>query len=70
MTYRFCSNCVEWVPSERYTVDETGETVCPDCGEYLSGVIKPHVNRRTTMHFPRGSASEAKRAALTQNIIE
>lgn len=30
MVYRYCPDCDEWLETSDYTVDESGETVCPE----------------------------------------
>lgn len=30
MGYRYCPDCDQWLETAEYTVDETGETVCPE----------------------------------------
>lgn len=30
MSYRYCPECDRWLETSEYTVDDHGETVCPD----------------------------------------
>lgn len=32
MGYRYCDHCDEWLETDEYTVDGSGETVCPKDG--------------------------------------
>jgi hypothetical protein len=32
MACRYCPECGEWLETAEYTVDETGETICPEDG--------------------------------------
>lgn len=40
MTYRYCPTGDKWLETSEYTVDETGETVCPDHKTALHGSIQ------------------------------
>lgn len=30
MAYRYCPECEQWLETAEYTVDEIGETICPE----------------------------------------
>lgn len=41
--YRYCPECDQWLETSEYTVDESGETVCPDDGHpAVHGGIQSH----------------------------
>lgn len=43
MAYRYCPDCGRWLETSEYTVDEIGETVCPEhraVHGYIDGSIK------------------------------
>lgn len=42
MTYRYCPNCDKWLETSEYTVDEIGETICPDHRIALHGSLQGH----------------------------
>jgi hypothetical protein len=75
MAYRYCPGCEKWLQTYEYTLDETGELVCPE-HQAVHGYIGPYGNyterdfRKDNKESMYDDFDEMLQSAYDQMIIE
>lgn len=68
MAHRYCDSCGKWLATHEYTVDDTGETVCPEHEHAVVGFIPPSRNvRERDCRFPH---EESRKQARKQGLVD
>jgi hypothetical protein len=77
MTHRYCPECEKWLETMEYTVDDSGETVCPDhkaVHGYIPSVMYDFYTERDFRIDNRPSMyndfSKMLQKAKEQNLVE
>lgn len=75
MAYRYCPDCDQWLSTANYTVDDIGETVCPEDGHravhgYIDGSIRTEAELRRGMGMTYTDIEDEVRAAKRQGLVD
>lgn len=77
MAHRYCPDCGEWLETAEYTVDEIGETICPEheiaVHGYMGGSLDGPYTERDLLrdNDPRmyDDWDEMEQAAIEQGLV-
>lgn len=73
MAYRYCPECDRWLETSEYTVDSSGETVCPEhraVHGYIDGSIRTEADLRQNLGYSHTDVEAEVEAALRQGLVE